>query len=69
MVASATGLRDHWPVGAVGCWHKPMVGVGCGHAALGSVVCFLAGIWQLGGGFDAAFVVDSERMESEEVAS
>ena len=46
-----------------------MVGLGCSHAALGSVVCFLAGLWELGCGFDAAFVVDSERMEPEEVAS
>lgn len=46
-----------------------MVGVGCSHAALGSLVCFLFGLRELGCGFDAAFVVDSERMELEEVAS
>ena len=46
-----------------------MVGVGCGHAALGSLVCFFTGLRELGCGFDAAFVVDSERMEFEEVAS
>lgn len=46
-----------------------MVGMGCSHAALCPLVCFFAGLWQLGGGFDAAFVVDSERMESQEVAS
>lgn len=53
----------------MGCWNKPMVGLGCSDAALGPLVCFLSGLWQLGGGFDAAYVVDSERMEPEEVAS
>ena len=56
-------------MGAVGCGYKQMVGMGCSHAALCPLVCFLAGLWQLGCGFDAAFVVDSERMESQEVAS
>ena len=46
-----------------------MVGMGCSHASFGPVVCFLTGLWQLGCGFDAASVVDSERMESQEVAS
>lgn len=46
-----------------------MVGMGCSHAALCPLVCFLAGIRQLGGGFDAAAVVVGERMESEKVAS
>ena len=46
-----------------------MVGVGCGDAALCSLVCFFAGLRELGCGFDAAFVVVGERMELEEVAS
>ena len=69
MVASVAGLRDYWPVGSMGSWNKQMVGMGCSHAALCPLVCFLTGLRQLGCGFDAAFVVDSERMEPEEVAS
>ena len=56
-------------MGAVGCGYKQMVGMGCSHAALCPLVCFLTGLRQLGCGFDAAYVVDSERMESQEVAS
>ena len=69
MVASVAGLRGHWPVGSMGSRNKQMVGMGCSYAALCPLVCFLTGLWQLGCGFDAAFVVDSERMESQEVAS
>jgi len=46
-----------------------MVGMGCGDAALCPLVCFFTGNPELGGCFDAAFVVVGERMESEEMAS
>lgn len=46
-----------------------MVGLGCGDVAFGSVVCFFAGVRELGCGVYAAALVVGERMESEEMAS
>lgn len=56
-------------MGAVGGGPSPLVGVGCCDGSFGSLVCFFAGVSQLGGGFDAAFVVVGERFQHVEVVA